>query len=358
VSLTGTPFFAVLITATIVMIMGTLLLWGRIPGPRAVRVPARLVMILLCQLTAICVVASWINSSYGLYASWSDLLGTNKNTNNVAMPGPPVSRAKFNHSTGGLLDTYFHGAHSDLSGEVIVWTPPQYDDPAYAHYRFPVLMLLHGVPGSPQSWLEHGGMPGDYQRLVDQRVSHPFILAMPMIDPGNVDTDCSDLPDRKVATWLALDVPSLISSKFRTIPGPSGWGLMGFSTGGYCATKLPLEFPRSFGAGAALDPDRLSGDASVLPDPGVRQRNSPTWLVRHNRADVGIFLATSEQDRSSPPLYIEQFARDAEGTSVQVTTHVVATGGHNYGTWTGMYPTAFSWLSHRLSEPQPSAPPK
>ncbi|MDF3291513.1 alpha/beta hydrolase [Streptomyces silvisoli] len=355
-SLTGTSFFAVLIAATVLMVLATLLLWSRIPGPRPVRWLSRLVMILLCQLTAISVVAAWINTSYGLYASWADLLGTNSNANAAAMPGPPASRAKFSRSGTGILDTYFHGAHSKLSGQVIVWTPPEYDDPKNRNMRFPVLMLLHGVPGSPQSWLEHGGMPTAFQRLVDANKAHPFILAMPVVNPGSVDTDCTDIPGRKVATWLSADVPSLIRDKFRTIPGPKSWGVMGFSTGGYCAAKLPLEFPNVFGAGAALDPDRLSGDPSVLSDPELRRLNSPTDMVRHSKADVGIFLATSKQDRFSQPFYIEQFVRAAQGSKVRVQTELLATGGHNYGTWTSEYPAAFGWLSQQLAAPQQSAP--
>jgi enterochelin esterase-like enzyme len=358
VSLTGTAFFVVLIAATIVMVAGTLVLWGRIPGPRLVQWLSRLLMILLCQLTAISVVATWINTSYGLYASWDDLFGTNKNTNTVAMPGPPASRAKFSRNNNGLLDTYFHGAHSKLSGEVIVWTPPQYDEPQYRNTRFPVLMLLHGVPGSPQSWLEHGGMPGDFEQLVDAGKSHPFILAMPVVNPGGIDTDCSDLSDRKTATWLAADVPDLIRSKFRTLPNPKGWGLMGFSTGGFCSAKLPLQYPNVFGAGAALDPDPLTGDPSVLPNVGIREANSPTELVRHSSADVGIFLATSTQDRFSKPFYLQEFQIAAEDSDVRVKVEVLQAGGHNYGTWTSEYPSAISWLSQQLSAPQQSAPPK
>ncbi|MCQ4082357.1 alpha/beta hydrolase-fold protein [Streptomyces sp. RB6PN25] len=358
-SLTGTPFFVVLIAVTVVVIAGTLVFWSIVPGPRLMRGLARLVMILLCQLTAIAVVATWINTSYGLYSSWSDLFGTNTNPDSAAMPGPPPTRAQFTHAqggtpAGGLLDTYFHGPHSQLSGQVIVWTPPQYDEPGYATARFPVLMLLHGVPGSPQSWLEHGGMPDDFKNLVAQNHAHPFILVMPVVNPGSVDTDCSDVPNRKVATWLAADVPELISQKFRTITGPRGWGVMGFSTGGYCAAKLPLQYPHVFGAGAALDPDPLTGDPDVISDPQLRRRNSPTWLVQHTKADVDLFLATSRQDPDSPPRYLAQFAQAAaaSGSGVRVQTTVLPTGGHNYNTWTSLYPAAFGWLSDWLDTPQ------
>ncbi|MFF4803270.1 alpha/beta hydrolase [Streptomyces sp. NPDC001351] len=351
-SLTSTSFFAALIVATVVMMVGAIALWPKVRGPRAVRWLVHAVMIGLCQLTAISVVATWINNSYGLYASWDDLLG-NPNTNAVAMPGPPVHRAKFSKSTkGGVLDTYFHGRRSALSGEVLVWTPPQYDEAAYAKKRFPVIMLLHGVPGSPQSWLEHGGMPGAFEDLLKQNKVHPFILVMPVVNPGSVDTDCSDLPNRKVATWMAADVPDLVSHKFRTLSGPRGWGLMGFSTGGFCAAKLPLQFPKVFGAGAALDPDPLTGDESVLPDPAVRRHNSPMYLVRHTKARVRLFLATSRQDRLSPTSYIETFQATAGATPVEVRTLVLPSGGHNYNTWSAEYPAAFGWLSQWLSAPR------
>lgn len=194
-------------------------------------------------------------------------------------------------------------------------------------------------------------MPGAFADLLKQNKVHPFILVMPVVNPGSVDTDCSDLPNRKVATWMTTDVPDLVSHKFRTLPGPRGWGLMGFSTGGFCAAKLPLQFPKVFGAGAALDPDPLTGDESVLPDPAVRRLNSPTYLVRHTKSRVRLFLATSQQDRFSPPSYIETFQASARVTPVEVRTLVLPSGGHNYNTWSAEYPAAFGWLSQWLSAP-------
>lgn len=350
-SLTGTPFFVLLIVATVFCVAGTMLLWSRFRGPQSLRWLLRLTMIGLCQLTAISVVATWINNDYGLYASWDDLLGRDNGTA-VAMPGPPADRAKFTHTDTGMLDTYFRGLHSQLSGQVIVWTPPQYSQPRYSHTHFPVVLLLHGVPGSPASWLEHGGMPQDFQSLMNAGTSHPFILAMPVVDPGGVDTDCTDQRNRKVATWMSRDVPELISHKFRTISGPKGWGVMGFSTGGFCAARLPLAYPKVFGAGAALDPDPLTGDKGVISDPAVRERTSPTYMVRHTTASVNVFLATSAEDRLSPPHYIDQFAKDAAATSVRTQTMVLPNGGHNYNTWTRLYPAAFSFLSRHTTAPR------
>ncbi|MBT2469420.1 hypothetical protein J7E97_16435 [Streptomyces sp. ISL-66] len=350
--LTSTSFLVTLIAVTALAMLAALLLWNRVPRPGWVRWPARLVMIALCQLTAICVVATWINGSYGLYSSWDDLLGTGTGQNPSTMTGPPPGRARFTPGSDGTRSTYFRGSHSKLAGQVIVRTPPEYDAPGADKTRFPVLMLLHGYPGSPRSWIDVGNMPGALEQLVQLGGTHPFIVVMPDLYPGGVNTDCTNTPRRKLADWLAQDVPDLIAKNFRTLPKPKGWGLMGVSTGAFCAAKLPLQYPGVFRAGAALDPDPLTGDPGVLTDPVLRERNSPMWLVGHTKkADVGLFLATSAQDKDSPPKQLAAFTEAAEGSGVRVKTLVRPEGGHNFQTWTAMYPDALGWLSTEISPP-------
>ncbi|MEW2139855.1 alpha/beta hydrolase-fold protein [Streptomyces sp. NPDC005409] len=352
--LTSASFLVALLVLTVLAVLGALLLWNRIPGPGWVRWPARLLMIGLCQLTAICVVATWINGSYGLYSSWDDLLGTGAARDAGAMTGPSAGRATFTQGGDGTRTTYFRGSHSKLAGQVIVWTPPEYGAPGAERTRFPVLMLLHGHPGTPRTWIDLGDVPGAVADLMDLGAAHPFIVVIPEISPGGVNTDCSNTPQRKTADWLARDVPELVARNFRTLPSPRGWGLMGVSTGGFCAAKLPLQYPKVFRAGAALAPDPLTGDPQVLADPRLRERNSPMWLVEHTRkADVGLFLATSAQDEASPPRQLAAFAAAAAAanTGVRVKTLVRPAGGHNFRTWTGMYPDALGWLSTELAPP-------
>ncbi|MER6318039.1 hypothetical protein ABT237_30385 [Streptomyces sp. NPDC001581] len=121
----------------------------------------------------------------------------------------------------------------------------------------------------------------------------------PEIHPGGVNTDCSNTPQRRIADWLALDVRDLVARNFRTLPAPGSWGLMGVSTGGFCAAKLPLQYPK---------------------------------------------------DKDSPPRQLEAFAK-AAGSGVRVKTLVRPAGGHNFRTWTGMYPDAMGWLSTELAPP-------
>ena len=58
--------------------LATMLLWSRLKGPGAVRALQRLVMIGVCQITAIALVATLVNNSFYFYSSWGDLFGTSR----------------------------------------------------------------------------------------------------------------------------------------------------------------------------------------------------------------------------------------------------------------------------------------
>ena len=45
----------------------------------------------------------------------------------------------------------------------------------------------------------------------------------------------------------------MVIDDFRAEPAAAGWGLMGYSTGGFCAAKLVLQHPDRYrGGGLAL----------------------------------------------------------------------------------------------------------
>ncbi|MFJ6217073.1 alpha/beta hydrolase [Streptomyces sp. NPDC092296] len=348
-SLTGGAFLSTLIALCVLAVAATVLLAPRIPGPRPVAVLGRVVLVAFCQLVAVATVAVWINNSFGLYTSWSDLLGTGAQTATGPMAGPPERTATFSPGpAGGVLQTYVRGDASKLAGQVLVWTPPEYGQARYRHTRFPVLTLLHGVPGSPETWTDVGGMPQAVQQLLSAGRIRPFILVMPTIDPGGVNTDCSDVGSTRTATWLTHDVPTLVDRHFRTLTTARSRALLGYSTGGFCAVKLPLQYPGVYATGAAMSPDPLDGDPDVLPDPPVRARNSPQELIRRSHPPVALYLATTDQDRNSRPADLRRFQRAARGPT-RVSTLVLPTGGHNFGTWQQMYATLLPWISARLT---------
>lgn len=350
--LTGPWFFVTLVAAAAGAVAGAVLLWPRIPGARLARTAARVGLIVLCQATAVLIVMVGINNKFGFYASWDDLLGQantggkgQASTAARARTTPPTEAeltVAFGSYGQGFQRATVHGARSGASGDVLVWTPPQYDERAYAHTRFPVIEVLHGLPGTPQSFLRGFRLGHLMEQQITAGRAEPAILVLPTITPGRVDTGCADVPGKgQVGTWLAHDVPEVVEHNFRALPAPHGWAVMGISTGGYCAARLVLEYPRRFTAAAALAPD----------NPSQGGERSPLWLAGNRRPDVDLLVGSSLQDRESPPHFAGQL-KDAVRPPTTVTTLCLDTGGHNWNTWGRMFPEALTWVSARLEAPR------
>ncbi|MEE4543405.1 alpha/beta fold hydrolase [Streptomyces sp. V4-01] len=358
--LTGTGFAVLLFAVAIAAVAGAVLLWSRVRGPRPLRLAARLGMIVFCQITAILVVMVVVNNENGFYASWDDLLGdANSGGRPTAMatggqtPAIPDYRAKFTGYSQGFERATVRGWDSGTKGDVIVWLPPQYTKKEFAHTRFPVIEVLHGIPGTPHSFLRGMRLGQIMQDQITAGRAEPAILVLPTITPDRVNTGCADVPGRsRVATWLTDDVVKTINRNFRTLPAPRGWAVMGISTGGYCAARLALEHPETFAAGAALAPDD--------PTQGVR---SPVWLARNSdpAPAVQLLVESSLQDPESPPRFADMIT-GAVSPPTHVTTMRIENGGHNWKTWGRMFPDAFTWVSGRIEAPRavplaPSAAP-
>jgi hypothetical protein len=165
--------------------VATVLLWNRLRGPRPVRGAQRLGLIVLCQSTAVLLAALLINNSFQLYTSWSDLFGWNGAPGQIegaakplalatgaAQTGQPTgdralpNAALFHpyHGVANAFETTITGTQSKVTGTVLVWLPPQYYQPRYAHTYFPVVQLFSGFPGSPQTWLSGMAAPSILSR--------------------------------------------------------------------------------------------------------------------------------------------------------------------------------------------------
>lgn len=354
--LTSGWFAALLVAAAVAAVAGALLLW---PGGtsqakpwgsagRLLRFGARVGLIVLCQVTALLVVMVTVNNQYGFYASWDDLLGRANSGGGrsaapaaSAVPEVPDYGVRFTPYSQGFQRASVRGWHSGTKGDVIVWLPPQYAKRESAHTRFPVIEVLHGIPGTPHSFLRAMRLGRIMQDQITAGRAEPAILVLPTITPDRVNTGCADVAGRsRVATWLADDVVATIAHNFRTLPAPRGWAVMGISTGGYCAARLVLDHPEAFATGAALAPDD--------PTHGVR---CPVWLERTGAPRVQLLVESSRQDPESPPRFADAIAAAARPPT-RVSTLRLDRGGHNWNTWGRMFPDAFTWVSARLEAPR------
>ena len=367
--LTGGYFLAAVVTAVVVLPIATVLLWNRLRGPGTLRGMQRFGLIGLCQATAVLLAALMINNAYQLYTSWSDLFGWNGAPGQIEGAQPmqlrtaaalsgkastdrPLPNAGLFHSYRGVshaFATTITGSQSKVTGTVLIWLPPQYDDPKYAHTYFPVVQLFSGFPGSPTTWLSSMAAPSILSQSIDTRQAQPMILVSAAInvDPPH-NADCSNIPGGpQVATWLTQDVPQLVESSFRTATDRTGWGLMGFSEGGLCASKLALQYSQQYAAAVSMSGDNHPGGDLLKPGTTAYNENAPLWLVQHEPPKpVALLLTGTLQDGETAA------EADAMRHAVKAPTTVALLisphGGHNVGVWKSDEPEAFSWLSGYL----------
>ena len=118
-----------------------------------------------------------------------------------------------------------------------VYTPPGYST---AH-RYPVLYLLHGLPGGPEEFWNALHL----RRRLDALPAR-FLVVTPA---GPANGEWADAWER----WFVDRVVPWVDSHYSTIRSPHGRALEGLSAGGYGAVDIGLRHPRLFGGLGAWD---------------------------------------------------------------------------------------------------------
>jgi enterochelin esterase-like enzyme len=339
--------------------------WRR--GPRSSRwaLPAILVSVLVAQGAAVAALGVHLNRDYGFYPSWSSLFDTPS--------APPVvtrgvrlnqsGRASIRHAlrvserlagTGRLKSFTVKGAQSGITQTVQAWLPPQYDSPRFARTHFPVVMVLGGA-GVHISYVVKRL---DFARLASQEISSgrvsPFVAVFPEINVAPpLDTECVDYPgSTKAFTWLDRDVTDWAKSTLRVSHDGRRWGVMGWSTGGYCAAILHLRDPERFGAAASVEgyfapePDSHTGDLKRLlkQDQTLAHETSAAWLVDHRPPrPTHLLVMTSDKDPQSRPQSM-QFLRQA-GNVPGVEPYIVHGLGHSLNAYHAVLAPVLRWLT-------------
>ncbi|GAB1337950.1 alpha/beta hydrolase-fold protein [Streptomyces sp. E-15] len=372
-SLTGTPFLYTTLVLSVVALILPLLLWSRMRGPRPLRTAARVLMLLFAQGTAVTLVFVLVNNENNLYDNWADLLGTGDHvqqaadlgrdgTGGIAVRRLPRVAQTFTaaggpgmRAAGGVRVTQLRGRVSGVNAEVYVWLPPQYDDPAYRHKRFPVVELLPGYPGSATAWF--GALRAHEQLLPLMRGGEvaPYILVAPRTNLlAGVDTGCANVPGQVNAdSWLSVDVPKMVMDNFRAQPAPRGWAVAGYSAGAHCAVKLAVAHPDRYRAAVSMsgynDPIG-ERDSLAAQTPALRAANNPYLLLREaaEAPPVALYLSGESGDGYQAGMALESAAKAP--TTVRVVFLPRSAGGHTLALWRPQVDTVFRWLTLQMGQ--------
>ncbi|MFD3498315.1 alpha/beta hydrolase [Streptomyces sp. NPDC058676] len=362
-SLTGTTFLYTLIALAVAALALPFALWSRMRGPRALRTAARVLMLLFAQGTAVALIFTLVNNENNLYDNWADLLGTGDHvqqavdlgadgTGGIALKRLPKVHQRFT-KTGGVRVTQLEGRVSGVNAEVYVWLPPQYDEPAYRHHRFPVVELLSGYPGSAKAWF--GSLHADEQLLplMRDREVAPFILVAPRTNLlAGVDPGCANIPGTVNAdSWLSVDVPRMVMDNFRAESAPAGWAVAGYSAGAHCAAKLAVAHPDRYRAAVSLSGynDPIGERTSLAAqNPALRNANNPYLLLREARTPpaIALYLSGQPHDGYEAAVALERIAKAP--TTVHVVYIPKSAGGHTMALWRPQVVPAFRWLTEQL----------
>jgi S-formylglutathione hydrolase FrmB len=396
----GTLMFIVAAAGIVLVVV----FWPLAARQRPLAMLARVGMVGLSQLLVITAFLVYLNSYFGFYASWSQLLGsgttpivkvaraTGQSQSLLAItgaeaapvPGVPVPKTTTHipvaegkgstdligrggtteaglEQTGELLEININGQHSGIAVvNDFVYLPPQYFQPAYERSRFPVLLALSGYPGSSWSIVSRLKLPAEQESLVRAGKVKPAVIVMMNASVAMPrDTECTNIPGGpQVETFFSEDVPAAIERSFRVQSGPDGWAALGYSTGGFCAVKMAMLNPRQFPLAVSLAgyyqalQDHTTGDL-YGNNKGYQDENSPDWRLQHLPAPpVSVLVASSKLGERTygGTLHFVTLVKPP----MQVYTLYLAQGGHNFGTWGRELPQSLIWLSMRLTPAVPA----
>jgi enterochelin esterase-like enzyme len=319
-----------------------------------------------------------VNKYYDYYQNWNAAFADLTNTGGQAPQAPGAatrSGAGFSTFLGNNIDygiaaqqgftvrLTVPGPVSGITRKVFVYLPPQYFWARNRHRDFPAIELIHGFPGVPQDWISVLGITTILLNLLREGRAKPVVLVMPDANGGRgISLQClNQVHGPQDATYLARDLPAVLSRIMRVQPPGPAWGIAGYSEGGFCAANLGLRYGQYFGYAGVLSGyfrplDNQLGrpPRAVSPFGGnarLRRLNTPDDLVRSlpPGALVSQFWLGAGAGVAQDVRNARVFDQLLQIRQPRVTLRLVAGGGHSMFTWRSLAPPLLEWMTPRLA---------
>jgi len=354
--------------ALLVLIFGALMWVTLATRWLALRVAGACLVFLPAMATGILAV----NKYYDYYQTWgaamADLAGpagtpvpaAQLQLASITARGPALRLAR---QQGYVLRVAMTGRRSHLTRTVYVYLPPEYFQPAYRRYRFPVIELIHGSPGEPQDWINVVGVTRILRHLVALGQARPAVLLMPDANGArNIDLQClNQARGPQDLTYLAVDLPDQLGQLARVQPPGRAWGIAGYSSGGYCAVNMALQFRQRYGFAGVLsgyfapsDNQLVNPLREVDPFGGnyrLREQNNPLDEVETlpPRTVLPQFWLAAGRDNPGDVQQAQLMLQGLRLLQPRVSLTLNPGLGHNMTTWRAEVPPMLCWMTQGLA---------
>ena len=215
--------------------------------------------------------------------------------------------------------------------------------------RYPGIYLLHGLRGSPYSFVGGLRLAAVADTLIHERRVHPFIAVMPPAGQSpQFDGEWTGAWERYVVhdvlPWSERHLPLSGERRART--------LAGFSAGAYGAVDMGLRHPGAFGTLESWSGYfKAPRDGSLAnATPSERAAHDPRALLPAAASELragGVrFFLSSGRHEPRTLLATRAFARQLSDLGLEHVLRVTA-GGHHGRTWRAVLPAGLLYAFAR-----------
>jgi putative tributyrin esterase len=253
---------------------------------------------------------------------------------------------------GSIVERSVWSSALKRSVRTLVYLPPAYDPNGP---RLPTLYLLHGTPGTPDSFFSLG-VGTHLDSMIDSGEAPAMIVVAPSggVRPDS-DTEWDDAVDDASARWgtfVTRDLVKAIDADYPTLTGRGSRAIAGISMGGYGAINLALGHTGTFGIASSWSGYFVSNTPKVDGPKG-----SATWRARSPLLSIVYRvpqlrrqpLATSFYSGRADSFFGENVSFNRLLTKLGIPHRFRAVaGGHDSAVWRSQMVTELTWIGKQF----------
>jgi enterochelin esterase-like enzyme len=201
-----------------------------------------------------------------------------------------------------------------------VYLPPCYNSDS--EVRYPVLYLVPGRNGAPDSWFAAG-----LAEVVDGLILAGEIPPSLIVTTENIQSDpLADTIYRELIPSIEEGYPILDDRRYRAVAGGS--------LGGIAAYRLAFQYPESFSSAGIFGAGAISGEEARINE----------WLLAMNDENrVRVFMDTGDEDIFMlDSAQVMKSILDEVGVENRLHS---GRGGHNYAYWVSNFEMYLKWMA-------------